>query len=78
MCIVFQGMTPTAGKTETTVIENGKSNVDYDDDDDVDTLLERLPEDVTELQTIMRTSHGCTILLNIKQHLKEMYGFTDK
>lgn len=51
---------------------------DYDeDDDDYDSILERLPEDTSILQECIIASQGCVLLLYLKQTLKEMYGFTD-
>ncbi|KAJ8305636.1 hypothetical protein KUTeg_016181 [Tegillarca granosa] len=57
------------------VDENGK--VADDDDDDLDSLKERLPEDLSPLIDVCRLSQGCILLLHVKQHLKDMYGFTD-
>lgn len=51
--------------------------LDDEDDDDKDTLYERLPEDTTELQKLLRSAHSCMLLLLLKQHLKDMYGITD-
>lgn len=51
---------------------------DYDeDDDDYDSILERLPLDTSILQECIIASQGCVLLLYLKQTLKEMYGFTD-
>uniref|UniRef100_T1JC53 Nipped-B protein n=1 Tax=Strigamia maritima TaxID=126957 RepID=T1JC53_STRMM len=51
--------------------------VDDDDDDDIEILLSRLPEDITALENCIAASQGCLLLLMLKQHLKEMYCFTD-
>lgn len=48
-----------------------------DDDDDQEAILNRLPEDTTELQTCITSAQGCMLLLILKQHLKETYGITD-
>ncbi|KAK7101267.1 hypothetical protein V1264_024072 [Littorina saxatilis] len=48
-----------------------------DDDDDPDSLISRLPDDISTLQEIMQQSQGCILLLMMKQHLKDMYGLTD-
>lgn len=39
--------------------------------------MEKLPEDISPLQNLYLTAQGCVLLLVLKQHLKEMYGFTD-
>lgn len=56
--------------------EEGKK-LDDDDDDDFESILERLPEDINNLLEIIKLSQGCILLLHLKQHLKETYGFTD-
>jgi cohesin loading factor subunit SCC2 len=48
-----------------------------DDDDDRDTIFERLPENTMELQSCITAAQGCMLLLILKQHLKELYGITD-
>lgn len=54
-----------------------KSTV-YDDDEDCkDKLLERLPSNIAPLKEIILLAQGCILLLYLKQHLKDMYGFTD-
>jgi hypothetical protein len=37
-----------------------------------------LPSNTTPLQEIMRLALGCVLLLMVKNHLKELYGFTDR
>lgn len=67
---------PNAGA----VTENGVSdNTNFfdDDDDDKESLLERLPADISPMQEILWIAQGCILLLYLKQHLKDMYGFTD-
>lgn len=52
--------------------------VDEDDDyDDPESLLSRLPVDISPLHEIMQQSQGCILLLMLKQHFKDMYGITD-
>lgn len=41
-------------------------------------FTERLPEYIDALQDIIKLSQGCILLLHLKQHLKETYGFTDR
>ncbi|XP_076440937.1 nipped-B-like protein A isoform X2 [Babylonia areolata] len=48
-----------------------------DDDDDPESLITRLPDDISPLQDVMQQSQGCILLLVLKQHLKDMYGLTD-
>ncbi|XP_053394741.1 nipped-B-like protein isoform X2 [Mercenaria mercenaria] len=63
--------------TENGVV-NDKPNMYYDeDDDDKDILLNRLPGDIAPLKEIIWIAQGCILLLYLKQHLKDMYGFTD-
>lgn len=39
---------------------------------------ERLPDDISQLKEIIWIAQGCILLLYLKQHLKDMYGFTDR
>ncbi|XP_050412412.1 nipped-B-like protein [Patella vulgata] len=48
-----------------------------DDDDDREALMARFPENIQPLEEILDLSRGCVLLLVLKQHLKDMYGFTD-
>jgi len=42
-------------------------------------FVESLPdESVQALFDLYLTSQGCVLLLILKQHLKDMYGFTDR
>jgi cohesin loading factor subunit SCC2 len=51
---------------------------DEDDDEDVDKLLALLPDDsLVALHELYLTAQGCVLLLVLKQHLKDTYGFTD-
>ena len=60
--------------------KTGKEELFYDEDedDDFDSILHRLPEDLSILQDAINASQGCLLLLMLKQHLKDMYGITDK
>lgn len=52
--------------------------LDEEEDDEVaETLLAQLPEDTRPLSVAMRQARGCLLLLVLKQHLKQLYGFTD-
>ncbi|CAC5356365.1 SCC2 [Mytilus coruscus] len=57
--------------------EEGRKVAYEDDDDDFEAILERLPEYIDALQDVIKLSQGCILLLHLKQHLKETYGFTD-
>ncbi|CAN8005998.1 unnamed protein product [Ixodes hexagonus] len=48
-----------------------------DDDDDLESLVARVPEDLTPLEESMQAAQGCILLLFVKQTLKDTYGFTD-
>ncbi|RUS79411.1 hypothetical protein EGW08_012824, partial [Elysia chlorotica] len=48
-----------------------------EEDDNPETLLKKLPEDIKPLNDVMHLSQGCILLLVLKQHLKEMYGLTE-
>lgn len=55
-----------------------KNALEYDEDDeDKDALLERLPEDCTELQKCITSAQGCILLLMLKQHMKALYKIND-
>lgn len=51
---------------------------DEDEDDDYESIRDRMPEDLTPLIECMNASQGCLLLLMLKDHLKEVYGITDK
>lgn len=50
---------------------------DEDDIEDIDVIIERLPDNTTDLQHCITSAQGCMLLLILKQHLKEMYGLND-
>ncbi|OAD53238.1 Nipped-B-like protein [Eufriesea mexicana] len=49
-----------------------------DDEEDEDTLLVRLPGDTTLLREYITASQGFLLLLTLRQHLKDLYGFSDQ
>ncbi|XP_063699884.1 nipped-B protein [Culicoides brevitarsis] len=64
------------------IIQNKPENLpeallDEDDEEDIDALYERLPEDTTELEKCITSAQGCMLMLILKQQLKEIYGITD-
>ncbi|XP_046612263.1 nipped-B-like protein [Neodiprion virginianus] len=48
-----------------------------DDEEDEETIMARLPEDTTLLREYITASQGFLLLLTLRQHLKDLYGFTD-
>jgi len=60
------------GEDNVTVVEN-----QYEEEETIDTVLARLPPDPTVFEQCCVSSQGCLLLLYLKQHLKEMYGFSD-
>lgn len=48
-----------------------------EDDEDEGALVERVPDDLSSLQEVIIKSHGCLLLLVLKQYLKTVYGITD-
>ncbi|XP_071872073.1 nipped-B cohesin loading factor [Bombus fervidus] len=49
-----------------------------DDEEDEEALLARLPEDTTLLRDYITASQGFLLLLTLRQHLKDLYGFSDQ
>lgn len=49
-----------------------------EDDDDFDALVDRVPEDASQLQACITAAQGCFLLLVLKQHLKDVYGLSDR
>lgn len=54
-----------------------KEPLDEEDDEEAETLVTRLPDEMRPLRVAMRQARGCLLLLVLKQHLKQLYGFTD-
>ncbi|CAG9783745.1 unnamed protein product [Diatraea saccharalis] len=48
-----------------------------EDDEEAESLMTRLPVCTRPLRDAMRQARGCLLLLVLKQHLKQLYGFTD-
>ncbi|XP_017893232.1 nipped-B-like protein B [Ceratina calcarata] len=49
-----------------------------DDEEDENSLLVRLPSDTTLLREYITASQGFLLLLTLRQHLKDLYGFSDQ
>lgn len=48
-----------------------------DDEEDEESVLERLPANTKLLREYITASQGFLLLLTLRQHLKDLYGFTD-
>ena len=48
-----------------------------DDEEDEESVLARLPSDTKVLREYVTASQGFLLLLNLRQHLKDLYGFSD-
>ncbi|XP_076613509.1 nipped-B-like protein B isoform X3 [Chaetodon auriga] len=62
------------------VVHRRKKSVVSDDDseaDDEDAVMDRLPENPNPLLDFASASQGILLLLVLKQHLKNLYGFSD-
>uniref|UniRef100_A0A8C5EAP6 Nipped-B protein n=1 Tax=Gouania willdenowi TaxID=441366 RepID=A0A8C5EAP6_GOUWI len=64
-------------ESEEDVSRRQKKSNESDSDDDEETMMERLPENTVPLLDFSRTSQGILLLLMLKQHLKNLYGFSD-
>ncbi|XP_076161635.1 nipped-B cohesin loading factor [Ptiloglossa arizonensis] len=49
-----------------------------DDEEDEEVLLARVPGDTTLLREYITASQGFLLLLTLRQHLKDLYGFSDQ
>uniref|UniRef100_A0A9J7ZQA5 Nipped-B protein n=2 Tax=Cyprinus carpio TaxID=7962 RepID=A0A9J7ZQA5_CYPCA len=56
---------------------SGDESESDSDLEDADAVMERLPDDTTSLLDFARASQGILLLLVLKQHLKNLYGFSD-
>ncbi|XP_050076390.1 nipped-B protein-like isoform X2 [Anopheles maculipalpis] len=71
-----EGLKPLPG-TEANTEPNAQNPLEDDDDDDQEAILNRLPDDTSDLENCIRSAQGCMLLLILKQHLKDIYGITD-
>uniref|UniRef100_A0A182MB19 Nipped-B protein n=1 Tax=Anopheles culicifacies TaxID=139723 RepID=A0A182MB19_9DIPT len=71
-----EGLKPLPGG-EANTEQNAQNPLEDDDDDDQEAILNRLPEDTSDLENCIRSAQGCMLLLILKQHLKDIYGITD-
>lgn len=76
-------MIPLNNQEQRLNIETGQPELvpalepDEDEDEDAEALLARVPEHTSLLQDVITSFQGCLLLLVLKQHLKDLYGFTD-
>lgn len=66
---------------EDEVVHRQKKSVVSDSDSDVgdeDAVMGRLPENPNPLLEFASASQGILLLLVLKQHLKNLYGFSDR
>ncbi|CAH0720832.1 unnamed protein product, partial [Brenthis ino] len=57
--------------------EEKESLDEEEDEEEAEALVARLPPHTRALRDAMRQARGCLLLLVLKQHLKQLYGFTD-
>lgn len=60
------------GEENVSLVEN-----QYEEEETMESVLARLPMDPTIFEKCCVSSQGCLLLLYLKQHLKELYGFSD-
>lgn len=75
MNFYFQGLIPNPNALPQTNRADG--TVEDEEDEDEGTLVERVPDDIRNLQDVIIKSQGCLLLLVLKQYLKTVYGITD-
>eukprot|EP00066_Takifugu_rubripes_P013950 XP_011603216.1 PREDICTED: nipped-B-like protein B isoform X2 [Takifugu rubripes] len=70
----------SSSSDEDVVVKRHKKSAHSDSDSDIadeDDLMERLPENPQPLLDFAGASQGILLLLVLKQHLKNLYGFSD-
>lgn len=72
-----ESATDKSAEGEPEKIANDGDVSDIEDIDDADEIEKRLPDNNNALLDFMETSLACSLLLEVKQHLKAIYGFTD-
>lgn len=71
----------SSSSDEDVVVKRHKKSAHSDSDSDIadeDDLMERLPENPKPLLDFAGASQGILLLLVLKQHLKNLYGFSDR
>lgn len=71
--------TSSSSDEDNEIVHRRKKSADSDSDiDDEDELMDRLPENPKPLLDFASASQGILLLLVLKQHLKNLYGFSDR
>lgn len=73
--------TSSSSDEDDEVVHRRKKSVVSDSDSDVedeDSLMDRIPENPKPLLDFASASQGILLLLVLKQHLKNLYGFSDR
>lgn len=73
--------TSSSSDEDDEVVHRRKKSVLSDSDSDVgdeDSLMDRIPENPKPLLDFASASQGILLLLVLKQHLKNLYGFSDR
>lgn len=73
--LLFQGLLPNPNAPTHSNKVDG--TVEDEEDEDEGTLVDRVPDDITNLQEVLIKSQGCLLLLVLKLYLKTVYGITD-
>uniref|UniRef100_A0A3B4FIE2 Nipped-B protein n=1 Tax=Pundamilia nyererei TaxID=303518 RepID=A0A3B4FIE2_9CICH len=69
--------TSSSSDEEEDVVQRKKGSDSDSDLDDEDAVMDRLPENTKPLLEFASASQGILLLLVLKQHLKNLYGFSD-
>ncbi|XP_058473856.1 nipped-B-like protein B isoform X2 [Solea solea] len=68
----------SSDEEEEEVVHRQKKSADFDSDlEDEDAVMDRLPENPGPLLDFASASQGILLVLVLKQHLKNLYGFSD-
>lgn len=73
--------TSSSSDDDDEMVQRRKKSVHCDSDsdmDDEDAVFDRLPENPNPLLNFASASQGILLLLVLKQHLKNLYGFSDR
>ncbi len=73
--------TSSSSDEDDEVVQKRKKSVISDSDSDIedeDAVMDRLPENTNPLLDFASASQGILLLLVLKQHLKNLYGFSDR
>lgn len=70
--------TSSSSDEEEDVVQRKKGSDSDSDLDDEDAVMDRLPENTKPLLEFASASQGILLVLVLKQHLKNLYGFSDR